>query len=421
MADDEAVAPRHTPAHQDVPRPVVWVRRLAPLALMLAAVNLRPAVTSVGPVLEEARAGLGMSATTAGLLTSMPAVCFALVGFTAPRLARRFGSDTVLVTGMAAIAAGLVLRPLSTNSALFVVLSALALAGIAVANVLLPVVVKQRFPHRVGVMTGFYSMALNLGASTAAAVTVPLARAFGGDWRVGLGAWALLAAAAVPPWLVLAREKAGRERAGTANWTPETEPSVPGSAIRPHLARSPTAWALAVYFGLQATAAYVVIGWLPQIFRDAGLPAETAGLLFAVTSVLGIPLSFALAAVAGRLRDQSGVAVTIGLFGLAGYAGLWADPAAAPWLWACLLGVANCSFPLALTMIGMRGRDSATVVRLSAFAQSTGYLLSIPGPVLVGALYEHSGGWRVPLVLMALLMVPQLAAGLVAGRDRQIG
>ncbi|MBA4866102.1 MFS transporter [Streptomyces sp. PSKA54] len=388
---------------------------------MLAAVNLRPAVTSVGPVLEEARAGLGMSATAAGLLTSMPAVCFALVGFTAPRLARRFGPDTVLVTGMAAIAAGLALRPLSTNSALFVALSTLPLAGIAVANVLLPVVVKERFPHRVGAMTGFYSVALNVGASTAAAVTVPLARAFGGDWRVGLGAWSLLAAVAVPPWLFLARDGNGRDPAGTANRLSAAEPSIRGSATHTHLTRSPTAWALAVYFGLQATAAYVIIGWLPQIFRDAGLSAETAGLLFAVTSVLGIPLSFALAAVAGGLRKQSGVAVTIGLFGLAGYAGLWAAPAAAPWLWACLLGVANCSFPLALTMIGMRGRDSATVIRLSAFAQSTGYLLSIPGPILVGALYEHSGGWQVPLVFMALLMLPQLAAGLVAGRDRQVG
>jgi CP family cyanate transporter-like MFS transporter len=196
---------------------------------------------------------------------------------------------------------------------------------------------------------------------------------------------------------------------------------VPASVSPTQIARSPTAWALAVYFGLQATAAYVIIGWLPQIFRDAGLSAETAGLLFAVTSVLGIPLSFALAAVAGRLRNQGVVAVTIGLFGLAGYTGLWSAPTAAPWLWASLLGVANCSFPLALTMIGMRGRDSATVIGLSAFAQSTGYLLSIPGPILVGALYQHTGSWNAPLAFMALLMVPQLVAGVLAGRDRQIG
>ncbi len=159
-----------------------------------------------------------------------------------------------------------------------------------------------RFPRRVGAMTGSYSMALNVGASTAAAVTVPLARVFGGDWRVGLGAWALLAAVAVPPWLVLARD-----RAGTHHRAPDAESAAPGcSGARLRLTRSPTAWALALYFGLQATAAYVIIGWLPQLFRDAGLSAESAGLLFAVTSMLGIPLSFGLAAVAGRLRSGPG-------------------------------------------------------------------------------------------------------------------
>lgn len=410
-----ACAPREDP-QQGTSRSAVRVRRLAAVALVLAAVNLRPAVTSLGPVLEETRASLGMSATVAGLLTSVPAVCFALVGLTAPRLARRFGTDGVIAAGTAAIAVGLALRPLTASTALFVVLSALALAGIAVANVLLPVVVKQRFPDRVGAMTGMYAMALNVGASTAAAVTVPVARAFGGDWRIGLGCWAAVAAVALPPWLALARD-----RTASATGTPDTNPASPGPAPAVRLTRSPTAWALAVYFGLQATAAYVIIGWLPQIFRDAGLSAETAGLLFAVTSVLGVPLSFALAAVAGRLRNQSGIAVAIGVFGLAGYAGLWAAPGAAPWLWAVLLGIANCSFPLALTMIGMRGRDSATVIRLSSFAQSTGYLLSIPGPVLVGALYQHSGSWKAPLVFMALLMLPQVVAGFLAGRDRQIG
>jgi MFS transporter, CP family, cyanate transporter len=385
----------------------VWARRLAAVALVVVALNLRPAVTSLGPVLEEARAGLGMSGTVAGLLTSVPALCFALIGSAAPRLARRYGAGAVIAAGTAAVVVGLALRPTAANTALFVALSAVALAGIAVANVLLPVVVKQRFPDRVGAMTGLYSMALNLGASTAAAATVPLAGILGG-WRLGLGAWAVLAAVAVPPWLLLARRPA-----------PATTPA-PVPAPAAPVARSPIAWALAAYFGLQATAAYIIMGWLPQIFRDAGLSAETAGLLFAVTSVLGVPLSFALGAVAGRLRTQSGIAVVLGVFGLAGYTGLWAAPAAAPWLWAVLLGVANCSFPLALTMIGMRGRTSATVIRLSAFTQSAGYLLSIPGPILVGTLYQHTGAWHLPLAFMILLMLPQIATGYLAGRNRQL-
>jgi CP family cyanate transporter-like MFS transporter len=221
------------------------------------------------------------------------------------------------------------------------------------------------------------------------------------------------AAVAVPPWIALAR------RRGPAA---DAAPPAPGApAGGGSLVRNPTAWALAVFFGLQATAAYVIMGWLPQMFRDAGLSAGTAGLLFAVTSLLGVPLSYALSAVAGRLPGQSVPAVVLGLFGLAGYAGLWAAPAAAPWLWAVLLGVANCSFPLALTMIGLRGRDSGTVIRLSAFAQSAGYLLSVPGPVLVGVLYESSGAWDGPLALMSVLLLAQIAAGAVAGRNRQVG
>lgn len=384
-------------------------------ALVLAALNLRPGVTSLGPVLEEVRDSLSMSGTLSGVLTSIPAACFALVGSAAPLLARRYGAAGAIAAAAAVLTAGLALRPLAADAALFVALTALSLAGIAIANVLLPAVVKERFPDRVGAMTGLYSMALNAGASSAAAVTVPLTEAFGGDWRYGLGAWSVLAAMAVPPWLALARRRpppdAGRADANAPQQAP--------APVR--LSRDPTAWALTAYFGLQASSAYIIIGWLPQIFRDAGLSAQSAGLLFSGTSLLGVPLSFALSAVAGKLSHQSGIAAAIGVCGLAGYAGLWADPATAPWLWAFLLGVANCSFPLALTMIGMRGRDGTAVVRLSGFVQGFGYLLSIPGPVAVGVLYDSSGGWRLPLSFILLLTLVQIGAGLLAGRNRQIG
>jgi CP family cyanate transporter-like MFS transporter len=199
-------------------------------------------------------------------------------------------------------------------------------------------------------------------------------------------------------------------------------PSTAAEPVGPvrNIARSPVAWALAVYFGMQSSSAYVMIGWLPQIYRDAGVSAEKAGVLFAVTSFLGVPLSFVLTSLAARYRSQSLVALTCGVFGMAGWAGLWVAPATASWVWAILLGVANCAFPLALTMITLRGRSPATVVRLSAFAQGVGYILAIPTPILVGVLHDASGGWRLPLALMVGLMIPQLIAGMVAGRDRQV-
>ncbi|MFJ8466689.1 MFS transporter [Streptomyces swartbergensis] len=474
-----------------------WTTRLLVLGIVLSALNLRPAITSFGALLEEVRDGLGMSGSVAGLLTSLPSLCFAVFGVMAPRLARRFGAGAVVCAGMAAIATGLAIRPYAGGTAGFLAASALALMGIAVSNVLMPVIVKHWFPDRVGSMTGLYSMALALGTALAAAITVPLTDALGGSWQSGLGLWAGLAVAAVLPWLPFVRGRGagtaaagpgersrgketgsgkrtvdpetgpgkraglaagpgersrgaetGPERAGGSKARPgeravgpqtdgdrpardrgtrerETPGSAPaGSAAgeppRLRITRSRTAWALAVFFGLQATAAYVTMGWMAQIFRDAGVPAGTAGLLLAVTMVMGVPLAFVIPRLAARLPHQGPIVLALGVCGLAGYAGLYLAPAGGAWAWAVLLGVANCAFPLALTMVGMRARTGPGVAQLSAFAQSTGYLISIPGPLVVGVLYQHSGGWGLPIALMSALMIPQMAVGFLAGRNRTV-
>ncbi|MFF4712010.1 CynX/NimT family MFS transporter [Streptomyces eurythermus] len=393
-----------------------WATRLVVAGIMLSALNLRPAITSLGALLEEVRDGLGMSGSVAGLLTSVPPLCFAVFGVMAPRLARRFGPAAVVCAGMAAIATGLVIRPYVGNTAGFLAASALALMGIAVSNVLMPVIVKRWFPDRVGSMTGLYSMALAAGTSLAAALTVPLTDAMGGNWKSGLVVWATIAAAAVLPWLPLLRDRGPAAEQRQQEPAPDT-----GEQQAPlRITRSRTAWSLAVFFGLQATAAYITMGWMPQIFRDAGVPAGTAGVLLAVTMVMGVPLAFVIPRVATRLPHQGPIVLVLGVCGLAGYAGLYLAPSGGAWAWALLLGVSNCAFPLALTMVGMRARSGPGVAQLSAFAQSTGYLISIPGPLLVGVLYQQSGGWGLPIALMAALMVPQMVVGFIAGRDRTV-
>ncbi|MEU6314843.1 CynX/NimT family MFS transporter [Streptomyces sp. NPDC047014] len=418
--DRPAAARPATPAPVPAePAPPAWLGPLLIVGIVLAALNLRPAITSLGALFEETRTGLGMSGTVAGLITSVPALCFAVFGVTAPRLSRRFGPVAVVCAGMAAVAAGLLLRPFADGAAGFLAASALSLAGIALTNVLLPVIVKRYFPDRVGTMTGLYSMALAAGTSLAAAATVPLTAALGGSWRAGLLLWAALALAAALLWLPLARAARRADRAARTAEGPATGAPARADA-GPRVVRSRTAWALACYFGLQATGAYITMGWLPQIFRDAGVSASTAGVLLAVTMVMGVPLAFVIPNLAGRMRNQGAIAVTLGVFGLTGYLGLYLAPAAGAWAWALLLGVSNCAFPLVITLIGLRAKSPAGVVRLSAFAQSTGYLISLPGPLVVGTLYQHSGGWDLPLALMAGLLVPQIALGVLAGRDRTI-
>lgn len=409
-------AMRAASALHPAPQPA-WLGPVLLVGIVLAALNLRPAITSLGALFEETRTGLGMSGTVAGLITSVPTLCFAVFGVTAPRLSRRFGPAAVVCAGMAAVAAGLLIRPFASNAAGFLAASALTLAGIALTNVLLPVIVKRWFPDRVATMTGLYSMALAAGTSLAAAATVPMTEALGGSWRTGLLMWGFLAVAAVLPWLAIAAA-ARKERAAAAD--PARPAGRTGADTGPRVVRSRTAWALACYFGLQATGAYITMGWLPQIFRDAGVSASTAGVLLAVTMVMGVPLAFVIPGLAGRMKNQGPIAAALGLFGLVGYLGLYLAPVGGAWAWALLLGVSNCSFPLVITLIGLRAKSPAGVVKLSAFAQSTGYLISIPGPLLIGALYQHSGGWDLPLALMAGLLVPQIALGVLAGRDRTI-
>ncbi|MDT0344880.1 CynX/NimT family MFS transporter [Streptomyces litchfieldiae] len=402
-------SPTPTPSHRALP----W---LVAVGLVLTALNLRPAISGVGPVLAEVRDDLGMGGTVAGLLTSLPALCFGVFGFAAPRLARRFGPVAVVLAGLTAIAAGLAVRSLAGSTALFLVTTTVALAGIAVGNVLMPVLARRYFPDRLGTITGLYSMAFALGAASAAALTIPLTALANDSWRAGLAFWAAAAAVAVVPWLAVLLSARRRERATGPAAPPPPAPADEPAA--PRLVRSRTAWALALFFGLQATAAYIIIGWAPQIFRDAGVSAGSAGLMLAVIMGLGAPLGFVLPRVATRLRHQGPLVVTLGVCGLAGYAGLWLAPAGGAWVWAVLLGLANCAFPVAITMIGMRARTGAGVARLSAFAQSAGYLMCIPGPLLVGTLNDLTGGWHAPLAFMTVLMVAQIAAGVAAGRDR---
>ncbi|MGW0661509.1 CynX/NimT family MFS transporter [Streptodolium elevatio] len=428
---------------QDSPLPT-WFAGVLTVGIVLAALNLRPAITSLGALLEETRDGLGMSGTVAGVLTSVPPLCFAVFGITAPRLARRFGPAAVVCAGMVAVTAGMVIRPFAGGTVAFLAASALSLAGIALTNVLLPVIVKRWFPDRVGSMTGLYSMALAIGTSVAAAATVPMTDALGGSWRAGLGVWAALAAVAVVPWVPVVRAARRDRRQAPAPATAAASGTTPAGATTsgasgdgksvggrstdgdvpagraPGVARSRTAWALACYFGFQATAAYITMGWMPQIFRDAGVSAGQAGVLLAVTMVMGVPLAFVIPRLASRLPHQGVLVATLGAFGLAGYAGLYFAPAGGAWAWAVLLGISNCAFPLAITMIGLRARSAAGMVGLSAFAQSVGYLISIPGPLLVGVLYQHTDSWDLPIALMAALMVPQILFGVRAGRNRQI-
>jgi CP family cyanate transporter-like MFS transporter len=387
-------------------RPVrPWHGVLLAAAVVIVAINLRPAVAGVGPVLPDLRAGLPLSGTGAAVLTTLPVLCFGLLATTAPRLVRRFGMETVLVGTMVALAAGTAGRVLAGATALFA--GTVVLGGaIAVGNVLLPPLVKRDFPDRTGLMMGVYTMAVSGAAAVAAGLAVPLATASGLGWRGALGLWAVPAVVAAVAWLPRLR---GRTRPAAA---PPSGPS---------LLRSPLAWQLTVFFGLQSLSFYAVLAWLPSMYRDFGASPAMAGFLLSLSGLVQIPVSLVLPSLAGRARNQAayavGATVLIGL----GLAGVLLAPMAAPYLWVVLIGVGQgACFALGLNLFVLRARHVAETARVSAMAQSIGYTLCAFGPLLVGVLHEAVGSWTPPLVLLLSLLVPQVVTGALAGRARTV-
>lgn len=412
---------RHTSALDDLepdldgsvelrPSEVAAGGALLVVAVVLTALNLRPAITSVGPLLGDMRDDLGTSALWAGLLTTLPGLCFAAAGLTAPWLARRFGIGSAIAAALLVLTTGLLLRVID-GPHVVIGGTLVATAGIALINVLIPVVIKGSFPARIGLMTGIYTAALQGGGAAGSAVTPALDEKLGG-WRFALGAWAVLAAAALIVWLIAMQRR--RAAAGPA---PRMVTVVPHGRS---LLRSRLAWIITGFFGCQSLLAYVVMGWLPQVFIDNGMSKGDAGLLLGLNAVIAVPISIVVAPMASRRPSQSGWIVGLGLLGISGVAGLAIAPAAAPLLWTVLLGLGMSVFSLALAVIALRARTAEDTARLSGMVQGLGYLLAGVGPFAFGLLHELSGGWMVPWVMLMVVYVIQIILGALAGRPRYV-
>lgn len=380
-------------------------RRLLTLAgLLLVALNLRPALTSVSPVLSRIGDSLGLGSVGQGILTTMPVLCLGLAAPLAPRMARRLGPERAVLAVLLVLAAAMFARPYAGSIGLFI---GTALAGgcIGVLGVLLPGLVKRDFPERVSVLTGLYTMALCLGAAVAAGATEPLRLTFGA-WQPALAFWLTPAVIAAIAWyLQLHRraEPAGRSRTPT------------------RLHRDPLAWQVTAFMGLQSSLAYTVFGWLPTILADRGMTPVAAGLALSVSILIQLASAIAAPAIGARMRDQRTVLTGVMLLTLAGLAGCLYAPLAGIWLWVVVLGLGQGgTFSMALTLLALRAPNAETAAELSGMAQGVGYVVAALGPLAVGLIHDLAGGWEPIGVLLGLIGLAAIAAGLGAGRDRVI-
>lgn len=376
------------------------------MALVLLGVNLRAAISGVSPLLDQLQRQFGLSAAAMGVLTTLPVLSLGAFAAAAPPLARRFGAERTLVGALVLLVSGILVRLLPYAPTLFAG-TALAGAGIAMSNVLMPYLIKRNFPQRVGMMTGLAMMLMSGGAALAAGLAVPLSDA--GGWRLALAVWAAPAVLAVLAWVPPARRGASRPEAAAGEGEPEP------------LVRTPLAWYVTGFLGMQSLAFYVLMSWLPAIMKGHGYSASASGLMLSAMMMLGIPAGLAVPMIAVRIRDQRPLVVVIMMLMALGVGGLLVAPQAG-WVWVIVLGVgAGSGFPLAFTLITLRSAGPLVAARLSGMAQTAGYLLAGTGPLAFGILHGVTGGWQVPLIVLLLWLVPETAVALRAARPAQIG
>lgn len=376
------------------------------LGIIFVAFNLRPAITSVGPVVGAIRADLHLSNGMAGLITTLPLLAFAALSPVAPKIGQRLGNEMAILIGLIFMSAGIIVRSTGFIPTLFLG-TAMAGIGIAVCNVLIPGIVKQSFPKQAGLMTGMYTTSMGVCAALASGMSIPLAVNLGLGWQKSLLVWAIFAVISLVIWLPQVRKhnkKAELARGGLANSS---------------MLRSKLAWQVTLFMGLQSFLFYCLIAWLPEILKVHGMGSATGGWMLAVMQFAGLPASFLTPVLAVKLSDQRGIVLTIGALYVVGFLGLLIG-GGYNFMIMCiiLIGVAQgAGISLALTLFVLRSANSIQASALSGMAQSLGYLLAATGPIIIGFIFDFTHSWTMPIVALIFIAIAMLTAGLGAGRN----
>ena len=378
------------------------------VTVCILALNLRAPMLAVPPLLETIRRDLDLSGIAAGMLTTLPVLCFGLVSPLAPLLARRIGLDATLLTAMTVIATGIVVR--MGQPALLLYLGTFGVgAGIALLNVLIPAFIKRETPNRVGMMTSLYTMLLNAGAGLGSALSVPVMERTGWGWRPSLAIWAIPAAvgiAAMLPWVLHERRNGAapaalRKRRGLWN--------------------SPIAWQVTAAMGTQSMVFFSVAAWLPTMLQDAGMSEARAGAMLSVMTMTGLGGSFITPLLANRTRSQSWLSPVTALLCAVPLAALTIDPLGLTVLWVMMLGFGlGMIIAFMLMLMILRAPDAQRASDLGGMAQGAGYLFASTGPIIAGAIHDATDGWTAPFVFILLLLIPYSINAWLAGRPHLV-
>lgn len=381
--------------------------------ILVMAACLRAPITVVSPLLDVIRADIGLDASQAGMLTTLPLLAFAIVSPFAAGFARRWGVERALFGALLILGAGIVARSVDGSAAALYGGTAVMGAAIAVANVLLPSLLKRDFPQHVARLTACYAFAMIAAAGAASALAVPLHAAIGGHWTAPLASVALLPAIAALLWLPLLPAR-----------QPIPAPVPPSAApvLTPHARRrrsvwhEPLAWQVAIYLGLTCFVFFAALAWLPSILHDVGYSPARAGTLHGWMQLGSALPSLLLLPVLKRMPDQRAAALVSPAISAVGLAGLIMLPHGAV-VWVFLLGMGmGAALILSLAFVGLRAGTQRVAAALSGMSQCVGYLLAAVGPTLCGILHENVGGWTPPLALCIVLTLLMCGLGWRVGQ-----
>lgn len=381
-------------------------RALLLLALVAAAVNLRPGITSLAPLIERIAQELSLSRGFISLTTALPVLCMGLLAPLAPRLAVRLGLERTITLCLAAIALALTLRLVGHSSTILVGSAVLLGAAIAIAGPLLSGFIKRHFIGRMGQVLAWYSLSMAVGGAIGVVLTMPVTQLFGDDWSYGLAIWAVPAVLAVVIWCLLPKQHA------------EPLSSEDASAGLPW--REGRAWLISAYFALQAGLFYAVATWTVARYQEAGLSAMHSNTLFSLAMLMGLPSSFVLPMLVQRLNRYL-LMVGCGSLTLVSLVMITFMPTFVPEFWALTLGFGmSGSFALSLLLPIYEAGSPLAVSRWTAMMLGSGYSVACLSPVLSGLARDMSGTYQVPfLVLTGMAVVMVLLAWLMRKGPRR--
>ncbi|CCV09420.1 putative permease of the major facilitator superfamily [Mesorhizobium metallidurans STM 2683] len=386
--------------------PLYW----AIFAVLLVGLNLRPAITTLAPVIGNIEIDEGLSSAAAGFLTSIPLLAFVLLSTSAPRFGRKLGFGIAIQVSLIILICGFALRLLPTTPALFLSMAVVGV-GITIGNVLLPAYIKQKYPARAGPLSAVYTASLFIGPALAAAGTIPLANFFG-SWRLAIASWGLLAVAAFPIWWPHARSSRAEKIAGG---------DARSHSDRTWIWRNGLAWSVTLYFAVLSLLFYTISAWLPTILADFGENIEVASRMLSLVNIVAIPFTLAVALAVHKVDNHVWATTGGAVLVIVGLAGVLVGQGQHTLIWMFILGAglgveAGIGFSLPI----LRVRSSHQTAILAGMSQTVGYSVSALGPVGAGALHDFTNSWEIVLTGLIVLVSVQILFGWVAGSNRRV-